>query len=457
MIILSFILTFFFGFLPGLSIAGFLGSVDGDLDTKKLELDRLEIVETIYTEIGAFSPSFSGDSKRVVYTKVLYFSKKEPIDSLWSNRKTEIEAVNEIRLLEINGLKRRSLAYHGRNPIFSPNDTYILFEGGVAGQDSGIWRMNADGSDKRLLVADASLPDGFLSAPYWHPNGDRVVCAIRDLTSREDKGIYILDKSGCNVQLLQEEGDYPVFSPHGTWLAFWVNRPKAKSGLWIVNKGFVKKRLSSSQFSRDLQDPSLSWFPCERKVLFVDKGVYLVDPTTGERIVLSETGSSACFDSKMSYVLYMDERGLWIVDKGGKYRKLLKNIEGKKEPSYIQWSPNGRRVVYSFVDSGKPLMSLCTLGIFVGKVYEVSLGRESGLRRGQRLRVFPAKTDPFTGEEVGFDQGRSKGTLTVTDVFDGRSICILKEPKREEVKEGDVVWRGKRKGFVVRYLGDKYR
>lgn len=100
----------------------------------------------------------------------------------------------------------------------------LLGDGLLRPGELDLWVMDADGSNKRQLT-DLG---GANFAPYWHPDGDRIVFSSNheDHTSR-DFNIYLINLDGTGLtRITTDEGfdGFPVFSPDGKTLVFGSNR-----------------------------------------------------------------------------------------------------------------------------------------------------------------------------------------------------------------------------------------
>ena len=164
---------------------------DGDLDIYAMDRNGKN-VKRLTDALGYDGgPFFSPDGKQIVYRS--YHPKTEK---------------------EIARYKDR-LA----NDLIEPNN----FE---------IWIMNADGSNKRQItnLGAASF------APYFHPNGKKIIFSSNHFASDERKRNFDLlmvntDGTGLERITTYESFDgFPMFSPDGKKLVFASNRNAEKQG-----------------------------------------------------------------------------------------------------------------------------------------------------------------------------------------------------------------------------------
>ena len=103
------------------------------------------------------------------------------------------------------------------SPVWSPDGTRIAY------LNNGIWVMNTDGTNQRLLLLSSTRP-------VWSPDSTRIAYATREapLTPFD---IWVMNTDGTGQQQLTTSGYGPVWSPDGTRIAY--NRVGLH--LWVVN------------------------------------------------------------------------------------------------------------------------------------------------------------------------------------------------------------------------------
>jgi len=134
-------------------------------------------------------------------------------------------------------------------PFFSPDGSQIVFRGrelqpGKELEDyqlllkESLWRptaleiyvMNRDGSNVRQVT---NLK-GASFAPYWYPNGKRIIFSSNYLNPRgRDFELWAIDVDGSNLERITTNptfDGFPMFSPDGSTLVFASNRHGAKEG-----------------------------------------------------------------------------------------------------------------------------------------------------------------------------------------------------------------------------------
>ena len=143
-----------------------------------------------------------------------------------------------------SGLRRltSTLGYDG-GPFFSPDGTLIVYRAyhPATAADSAeyrsllaqhlvrplqmdLWVMNTDGSGQRQVT---HLP-GASFAPYFHPDGKRIIFASNYRTPESHNfDLYLVDLSGSGLEQVTTSPEFdafPMFSPDGRQLVWASNR-----------------------------------------------------------------------------------------------------------------------------------------------------------------------------------------------------------------------------------------
>jgi len=171
--------------------------------------------------------TLSPDGKRVVFT---------------SMRDGDLE----IYTMNVDGTDVRRLTHHigyDGGPFFSPDGKLIVYrswypetpqeiadyqallkQGLVRPSRMELWVMNADGSEQRQVTHLG----GANFAPYFHPDGKRIIFASNHQDPRSRNfDLYLVNLDGTGLTQVTTNGDFdgfPMFSPDGKQLVFAANR-----------------------------------------------------------------------------------------------------------------------------------------------------------------------------------------------------------------------------------------
>jgi Tol biopolymer transport system component len=148
------------------------------------------------------TPSWSPDGARIAFTRAS-------------------SGYYYVSLMQADGAAPTELTA-GRSPRWSPVRDVIAFVG-----DGGrLYRINADGSDRRPLSTGAVVPEQSVSVEdevtlvpiAWSPDGRRVVF-VSATASGDPHQIFVVNEDGSGETRLAT-GESPAWSPDGSQLAF---------------------------------------------------------------------------------------------------------------------------------------------------------------------------------------------------------------------------------------------
>jgi len=161
----------------------FTSTRDGDLDIYTMNVDGTNVRRLTNTVGYDGGPFFSPDSKMIVYR---------------ASRPASAEEEADYKSLLSEGLVRP-----------------IRLE---------LWVMNADGSDQRQVTSLG----GANFAPYFHPDGQRIIFASNHLNPRgRNFDLFLVNLDGTGLVQITTDTDFdgfPMFSPDGRHLVFASNR-----------------------------------------------------------------------------------------------------------------------------------------------------------------------------------------------------------------------------------------
>lgn len=139
----------------------------------------------------------------------------------------------DVFILDSAEASPRNLTHHpafDALPVLSPDERRIAF---ISNRDnrSGIYTMNVDGSDLRLISAGLVIST---DAPAWSPDSQQLAIVV----VKEGGGeIFLVDADGSSPRNLTHHSAWdssPVWSPDGGQIAF-ISQRSGASDIYIMN------------------------------------------------------------------------------------------------------------------------------------------------------------------------------------------------------------------------------
>ncbi len=125
----------------------------------------------------------------------------------------------------------------GRNPNWSPDGLHLVYQGppGSTESESQIWVADTSGTNPNQLSLQGMSNRG----PTWSPDGLKIGFSSQEMG--EAPQIWLMDADGSNPQQLTTKGGItPAWSPGGDKIVYsqydWrVYNPRENGTLWIMN------------------------------------------------------------------------------------------------------------------------------------------------------------------------------------------------------------------------------
>ena len=191
-----------------------------------------------------------------------------------------------IRVVDVDGSNRRTLTEGGEHPHWSPAGTRITYQGlkyqsvqsgngrqaSVDESSKGIWVVDSDGGNNRQLTDNAKD-----LRPLWSPDGSRITYyrTRSSLAGHKSSGVYVMNADGSDHQFLSSSGGDPAWSPHGDRIVY-LDRSDSLSGqIWVMNADGGDPQLINSSGG----DPA--WSPDGGRIAYISGdtvGFYVMDP-----------------------------------------------------------------------------------------------------------------------------------------------------------------------------------
>jgi hypothetical protein len=190
----------------------------------------------------------------------------------WTPQWASQGAARGIYLMNSDGSARRFLATGPwAVPVWSPDGSKIAFW-----RDDGIYLVDRDGSILHLV-------NGRGVTPAWSPDGSKIAYS-------ENNQIYVVNADGTGQHPLGR-GYFPAWSPNGKTIAFLSPTQSGNhtNQVWIMNDdGSDKQPLQI----RSWEDCELAWSPAGQLAVSNPAGLFLVHPPG--HVVSKISGRNIC-------------------------------------------------------------------------------------------------------------------------------------------------------------------
>jgi TolB protein len=171
----------------------------------------------------------------------------------------------EIFVMTPNGQIKRQLSHNEQNdffPAWSPDGRWVAFESASA-TDVDVWVMNLSGSVSENISQMPGVAD---RGPAWSPDGTQIVFWRQHFDGTS--GIWKMNADGSNQVRLTEDANidsYPAWSPNGRWIAF-VSQRDGNQELYVMPpSGAPEIRLTNTP---SFHEGNPNWSPDGTKLAF---------------------------------------------------------------------------------------------------------------------------------------------------------------------------------------------
>ena len=201
----------------------FVSDIEGNNDIYLMNSDASNKIRLTTSSAEDNNPSFSPDSKKIVYASV----------------------GSGIRIIDIETMQQQGItggAGSYLSPSFSPDGQRIIFTNRLSEQDENIFIMNVHGSNLTNLTGSSSRNH----SPTFSPDGLKIAF-VSDRDGNEN--IYIMDADGAHQGRLTSnsaENLSPSFSPDGSKIVFHSNRDGNNEIYTIDLEGRALQRLTDN-------------------------------------------------------------------------------------------------------------------------------------------------------------------------------------------------------------------
>jgi Tol biopolymer transport system component len=267
-------------------------------------------------------------------------------------------------------------------PAFSRDGTKIAFVSGRnaldqgVGRLSGIYTMNADGSDVKWIVKD-----GLAKNPRWSPDGLQIVYQTGTNSEGNDASgtgsfIFIAKSDGSGkLALVETPGWYcrePDWSPDGSRIVFngWTGKV-GEGGLFTIKTDGTDQQLIVPSIRSDCAARLPRWSPDGKQIIFTGRGAMQGDGMANE---------------------HPDPFGATMVCNADGTGLRFEHMSDEARPMFLR---NGNKIAFMSHHGGDFIRSGNPLDVFVknvNSVQTVNLTKDVG-------GVFDYDISPITSDE----------------------------------------------------------
>jgi Tol biopolymer transport system component len=207
----------------------------------------------------------------------------------------------------------------------------------------GIYLMNADGSERKLLTGG--------DKPSWSPDGKRIVYHAGQ---GENTEMYVINSDGTERTKLTDNDvheETPAWSPDGTRIAF-VSERDGNAEIYVMNTDGSNPINLTQHIGRD---EAPAWLPDGAKIVFSsnrygDRMLFVMNADGSElRELTNGPGDThPAWSPDTQEIVFERNRHLFVVNADGFGEKHL--IE--QECENPTWSPDGKFIVFNALHNG---------------------------------------------------------------------------------------------------------
>lgn len=210
-------------------------------------------------------------------------------------------------------------------------------------RDHGVYVMGTDGTDVRLLWQGKKTP----TEVTWSPDGRKLAFGTQALFGTRGASIWVMNADGSNpVRVASVPAGSLTWSPDGRRIAF-----TSKGDIWLMNAD--GSNIRPLKRTPRLGERHVDWKPTGGWVAFTTGGYFsniYVMRTNGRNLhnLTPERGWLYSIDPDWSpdgrRIVFSGSMQIWVMNASGKQRvQLTKNRVFSGSPV---WSPDGRRIAF---------------------------------------------------------------------------------------------------------------
>jgi Tol biopolymer transport system component len=230
----------------------------------------------------------------------------------------------------------------GRGPNWSPVGDQIVFSDTTSTQsfyDERLYVIDADGSDRRLLVDTGKLD----SNAVWSPDGSKIAF-VSGPGSGEEGQVFVVNADGTGLRQLTTAGSLyvpPEWSPDGNQLVFGT----FGYVLYMLNvDGTDEQSLGAAHSSQPTWCPDGTLYFAGRSTDQDELGVYAVNAPGDFEFVVKGSYPDCSPAGRLAFT--SSNGDIHIVDPGEAGTSNLTASDGRWDSS-AKWSPDGTKITFT--------------------------------------------------------------------------------------------------------------
>lgn len=183
-----------------------------------IEIDTRQVIQ-LTDWGGCFFPSWSPDGKKIAF----------------DTNHNDPRGANAIWIMDADGSNKKDISVHGtgewREPHWAPNGYIILHRRAIKDSLAEYFIMDTSGlNPNRITKNDFSDKNA-----DWSPDGKYIAWGSYGSGKNPKSGIWTMNADGSNPHQLTYGGGNPSWSPNGTQIVYYQQYNDSTGTLWIMN------------------------------------------------------------------------------------------------------------------------------------------------------------------------------------------------------------------------------